>query len=231
MAHRWSAASIRYTSRLAHERDERAGHRSGPEPTGDPLGVCVTSGGPGVVPPPVRRHERIAVGVTPLRVLTHTASGCHRCWAGCDGHRRCATARHRVRQQRRTTPSPRPWRHPPHPVRRRHTPPGRRSPAPADDQPVDQGAQLVGGHRGGVVGRAGRRPTPRSMTYDRSPEWPRTSRASPGSAARSSWPGLTRGRRTTDLRWSGRLGVATDYQHKRLRSNRIKLRSGSPPSA
>ena len=61
------------------------------------------SGCPGVVSPPVRPHEWIAVGggVTPLGVLSHTASGCHSCWAGCGGQRRRATARHGVRQQRR----------------------------------------------------------------------------------------------------------------------------------
>ena len=83
----------------SHERDGRVGHRSGPEPSGDPLGVCVASGDPGVASPPVRPHARVDRRWRhTLRVLSHTASGCHSCCAGCGGHRRRVTARDGVRR-------------------------------------------------------------------------------------------------------------------------------------
>ena len=66
VAHRWSAHRSGTRRCPAHERGGRVGRRSGPEPTGDPLGVCVASGGPGVSRPRLRPHEWIAVGVTPF---------------------------------------------------------------------------------------------------------------------------------------------------------------------
>jgi hypothetical protein len=112
-----------------HERDGRVGRRSGPEPSGDPLGVWVASGGPVSSRPRCALTSGPPLASHPSRAVTHQ-SGCHSCCAGCDGHRRRVTARHGVRSsvgpQHRHTPGGITA-----PCARRHTPSCGRSPAPA----------------------------------------------------------------------------------------------------